>query len=223
MRTRITTVAVAAVVGVAGLTGAAVLAPTLATAADTATSVAEEAGSRLDRIKEALGGLVGDGTITQEQADRVAETLDEALPHRGHGHGPGKHLLREGLGTAAEALGLEPDELRERLRDGSTLADVAETEGVAVEDLVDALVTAAEERLAEAVEDGRVTQERADEIAATLEERLTERIDDPLPRRGDGRGRHGGHGGPGFFGGDDAPEEAPEDAPAEAPEATPTA
>lgn len=72
--------------------------------------------------------------------------------------------------------------------DGTTLADVAEAQGVAVGTLVDALVTAAQERTAKAVEGGTLTQEQADERLADLEERITERInsDAPGPRHGPG-------------------------------------
>jgi hypothetical protein len=144
--------------------------------------------SAVERITEALAGLVDDGSITQAQADEVAATLAEAGlggPH-GHGrHGPGLQLS-----VAAETLGMSEDELREALAaDGATLADVAEEQGVAVPDLVDALVAAGEERIAGAVEDGRLTQEEADQRLADLEARITERVESPLPDR---PGRHHG-------------------------------
>jgi polyhydroxyalkanoate synthesis regulator phasin len=136
--------------------------------------------SAVERITEALSGLVDDGSITQDQADEVAATLAESGIGGGRGgHGPGIDLA-----TAARALGLTEDELRTALEaDDATLADVAEDEGVEVETLVDALVTAAEERIAAAVDDGRLTQDEADERLADLATRITERIDEPLPER----------------------------------------
>ena len=112
----------------------------------------------------------------------------------GHGpHGGMGGMERPGLEAAAETLNLTEDELRSALRDGSSLADIAEEQGVAVEDLVDALVAAAEERLAEAVDNGRITQERADEIAATLPERVAEAVERTWEPRGPGhRGHRGG-------------------------------
>ena len=145
--------------------------------------------SAVERITEALSGLVDDGSITQDQADEVAATLAES-GFGGHGGGPGFGL---GLETAAEALDLTEHELRTALQaDGATLAQVAEDQGVEVDTLVDALVTAAEERIAEAVEDGRLTQAEADERLADLTARITERVNSPLPERGGPR-----RGGPG--------------------------
>ena len=60
-----------------------------------------------------------------------------------------------------------------------------------VDRLIDALVQAQEERIAQAVEDSRLTQEEADERLADLEERITERVDSPV---GDGGRGHGGRG-----------------------------
>jgi lambda repressor-like predicted transcriptional regulator len=155
---------VAAAAGALTLTGLAVAVPAVAAAEDTdgtSTSV-------VDRIKDALSGLVDDGSITQEQADEVATTLDGAGFGR-HGHGGWF-----GLETAAETLGMTEDELRTALdAEGATLAKIAEEKGVAVDRLVDALVTAKQERIAEAVEEG-MPQEVADERLADLEERVTE-------------------------------------------------
>ena len=95
------------------------------------------------------------------------------------------------LDAAAEALGLEEDALRDLLSEGSTLADVAEEQGVAASDLVDALVTAATEHIDAAVADGRLDEDRAEEMKADLETRITEMVEEGLPMRG-----HGGRGGP---------------------------
>ncbi len=149
----------------------------------------ETSTTREDRIRDALAGLVEDGSITDAQADEVATTLAESgLGGHGHGHGGG----RLDLSTAATALDMTEDELREALRaDDTSLADVAGQQGVEVATLVDALVTAQQERIDQAVEDGDLTQERADERLADLEERVTERVNsDDWGHRGPG-GRGG--------------------------------
>ena len=175
---------IAATAGALTLGGLAVAVPAMAEPDGTAPSAVE-------RITEALSGLVSDGSLTQEQADEVATTLSEAgLGDRGGhgGHGGGRLDLR----AAATALGMTDDELRAALEaDGTSLADVAAEQGVEVDVLVDALVTAAEENIAQAVEDGELTQEQADERLADLEERVTERVND------DSRGPGRGPGGPG--------------------------
>ena len=172
---------IATAAGVLTLGGVAVAVPVLADT-DGETSV-------VDRIKSALSGLVDDGSLTQEQADEVATTLSDAgLGHGGHHGGD-----RIGLETAADALGLTEEELRTALEpDGTSLADVAQAQGVDVGTLVDALVQAQQDRIAQAVEDGRLTQAEADQRLADLEARVTERVNSDDPVRG-----HHGRGGQG--------------------------
>ena len=165
---------IATTAGALTLTGLAVAVPALAAPGP------GDGTAAVERITEALSGLVDDGSLTQEQADEVATTLTEAgIAGRGGHHGGGG----PGLAAAADALGMTEAELRTALEaDGTTLADVAEEQGVAVGTLVDALVEAQQERIAQAVEDGRITQEEADERLADLEERITERVNsDTLP------------------------------------------
>ena len=148
----------------------------------------ETATTREDRIREALADMVEDGSITDEQADEVASTLAQVALGGHGGHGDGGRL---DLSAAATALDMTEDELREALQaDDTSLADVAAAQGVDVDALVDALLTAAQERIAQAVEDGDLTQEQADERLADLEARVTERVnsDDRGDRGPGGRG-----------------------------------
>jgi hypothetical protein len=211
---RIAPVGIAGVLGLTGLGVVAVGAP-LAIADGTATTQ-DDAGDanddRLQAIKDALADLVADGTITQDQADKVAAALDdsEALRFGGPG-GPGAHgrMVPLDLEVAADTLGLTPEELRDALAtEGSTLADVAEEQGVGTDTLVDALVAAAEDRIDEAVANGRLSEEEADELKEAVPERVAAAIEREFRwERGHGpRGR--GH--PGDDDGGPA-----EDAPAE--------
>ncbi len=130
----------AASLAVGGLAGATLGAPGVAGA--TGSSVATTASNRAGWVQDALSGLVGDGTITQAQADAVEAALDDARPERGaHRFG---HL---GHGAVADALGVTQDELRAALRDGQTVAEVAEAQGVDVQTVVDAVIADLEDRL----------------------------------------------------------------------------
>lgn len=169
-RTRLTSAAVGAGLGITAVVGLAVGGAGLAGAQDDPTNTtpaddtapADAAPARGARIADALAPLVADGTLTQEQADAVVARLGEAWaerPRHGEGrrheHGPGP-----GGEAAAELLGMTTDELHEALRSGSTLAELAEAEGVAVEDLADAMLAGMEERLADRIERGRGVGER---------------------------------------------------------------
>lgn len=109
------------------------------------------------------------------------------------GRGPGGHgmMLGRGLDTVADALGVTDAELRSALEEGMSIADVAEDQGVDVQEVVDALVAAATERLDQAVEDGRLEEDRAEEIKAALPQRVAAMVErEGLPGRG-GRGPEG--------------------------------
>ncbi len=192
MRTKLVMATAAGALAVGGLAFA------VPAVADDDAPPAEAAASAEDRLRDALSGLVEDGSITQEQADEVATTLSGSGWHGGWGWG--------GSSVVTETLGLSEEELRTALEaDGATLASVAEDQGVAVEDLVAALAEAVRERVATAVEEGRLTQEQADEWLADLETRITEAVQSTGPDGPDGwRGgwRGGWHGG-GWFGGSD--------------------
>jgi polyhydroxyalkanoate synthesis regulator phasin len=174
---------IAGAAGALTLAGLGVALPALADDDDSTPG----ATSSEDRIRDALSGLVTDGSITQDQADEVASTLSDAGVG-GHGpHGGG----RPDLSTAAETLGMTEDELHTALEaDDASLATVAEAQGVAVDDLVTALVQSAQDRVAADVTAGDLTQEEADQRLADLEQRITDRVN----ATGAFDGPHGGHG-----------------------------
>ncbi len=179
---------------------------------DAADQLGVESSDLSDALKQALKNQVDraveSGRLTEEQGARLKERIDSGetpliFPGVGRhggfgpgfGHGFGPHARFGKLETAAGYLGLTQAELREQLREGKTLADVAKAEGKSVDGLVDALVTEAEKKLDEAVEKGRLTEERAAELKAGLEDRMTDLVNGELSFRGKPFGKHGG-----FFG-----------------------
>ncbi len=85
------------------------------------------------------------------------------------------------------------------LHDGSTIAALAEERGVDTEVIVQAQLVVVEGRLAQAVEDGRITEEEAAERLAQAEERITERLKQTAPM-GYGPGQMGRQGARGMGG-----------------------
>ncbi len=104
-----------------------------------------------------------------------------AAPPDGQGNGQGRRGGRM-LATAAEVIGITPQELKTELREGEDLsiADVANNHGVDPTDIVDAVVAKATEKLAEKVDAGDLTQAEADEKLAEIETRVTEKINTPF-------------------------------------------
>ena len=156
----------------------------LRTELESGKTIADVAGEKGVDLQTVIDAVVAAGE--DEHVERVTAFVNgELREHRGHHRG-----FHIGLETAATALGMTTDELREALSaDGATLASVAEAQGVDVQVVIDALVAEAQEHLDQAVADGRITQAEADEKAADLEARITEMVnserpDGPRPFRG---------------------------------------
>jgi hypothetical protein len=125
-----------------------------------------------------LAGLAGATFV-------FAQEPTSPVPFGGHGGGWGRGGFgRGGFGwpgggqwtmfdTAAEALGMTPEELFAELRTGKSLAEIAEAKGVDVQTVQDAMSAARGEArkqaIQQAVEDGRMTQEQADQMLERLE------------------------------------------------------
>jgi hypothetical protein len=203
MNKKLVTIVLASTVGLGALGAAAIpaMADTVSPSPSASSSASGSTGSSTadadrqadiqQRILDDLAGLVSDGTLSQEQADKVAETLASKMPAGGPGGhgGRGGHGGMLGLSTAATAIGITEDELRTELEAGKSIAQVAEAEGVSEQTVIDALVKAAEDHFAEEVASGEHTQAEVDAKLADLEARVTEMVQtEGLPQRG---GPHG--------------------------------
>lgn len=199
-----------AVVGAGGAVAANQLSPS-----EESNAVLEDAAKQLgvdpaklsDALRQALenriDAAVKAGRLTDDQGAAMKQRIEaDDFPlfggpgpgSRGFGHGgPGHRGFRD-LDAAATFLGVEEDALRERLRNGATLADVAKDGGKSVDELVSAIVAATTKRLDESVAAGRVTKAQRDEIVSGLKERTTAIVNGDFPAL---RGREG-FGGPDF-------------------------
>jgi hypothetical protein len=177
------TAALAAVLG-----GGAAVAATGSSPAEESDAIVADAAEQLgvsaqeldaaltEALKNRVDAAVAAGRLTEAQAAELKERIDAGeVPLVGVGPGHGHHRGHHGFvdfEAAASYLGLEEAALRERLRDGETLAEVAAAEGKTAAGLVDALVAAATADLAEKVEAGRITDAQRDAILEDLEPRL---------------------------------------------------
>lgn len=170
----ITAIAASTFGGVAA--GAAFFTPVIAGAQDDAVEAEQAAPERGERISEALQVLVDDGTLTEAQRDAVVETLKNARPDRGEFREPLGQRGPRVAGEIAEILGFEGNEIREALRNGSSIAELAEVQGIESADVVDAIVARAEERLDTAVENGRIDETQAAEMLTRTAERAEDLV-----------------------------------------------
>lgn len=125
------------------------------------------------------GALLFTPSLSGAQEDGTTTSTDAPFQAR---HVRRHHILGGSLEVAAEALGMDVAELREAMRDGKTIADVAEEEGVAIQTVIDALVADATEKL--------------EQLEANLPEKMTALVNGELPAPHHGRHR----GGPRHFG-----------------------
>lgn len=134
---------------------------------------AEGAGET--RAQQRLEAAVANGRITQEQADRLAARAEAGPKRRGPGVGRGPGIGRLGRGpgleVAAEAIGISQSDLREALRSGKSIAEVAADNDVPVQTVIDAVVAGQKAQIDKLVE-------RLPEMA----EKLVERKFDPEVR-----------------------------------------
>jgi DNA-directed RNA polymerase specialized sigma subunit len=111
---------------------------------------------------ERLDAAVADGRIDQATADERIETLPERAADLVNGdldRDLRRHPARPvALRTIAETIGISTDDLRGALRDGQTIAQVAETNGTDPQDVIDALTTRATQRITKAVNGDTVRQ-----------------------------------------------------------------
>jgi polyhydroxyalkanoate synthesis regulator phasin len=141
-------------------------------------------------LKNRIDDAVDDGRLTEEQAEGLKERID-ASEYPGLGpFGHGRHHFWLGLGRfelleeAASYLGTTEAELREQLED-KTLAEIAEEQGKTSQGLVNQLVATQTKRIDEAVDAGRIADERATELKEELAERMQALVDGELRRDGD--------------------------------------
>ncbi len=165
----------------------------LRSALEDGQSIAQVAEANDVDVQAVIDALVGDATEHLEDAiealpERMAEVVErEGLPDRPRHH---RHLFGAGLDAAAEAIGIESEELRAALRDGSSIAEVAEANDVDVQAVIDALVADAAAANDEGVEEGRLTEVVAADRKAELPARIEALVNGERPEGG----RFPGHG-----------------------------
>lgn len=158
-------------------------------AADGKPSLVDDVAARLgvtpDELRAAfkaaltarVDAAVAAGKLTPAQAAKLKQRI-AAGPALGLGarkaFAQRQQAFRDRIAKArahapvAAYLGMTREQLRNELRSGTSLAQIAKERGKSVDGLVAAMLAPVKARLAKAVENGRLTKTRADAILARL-------------------------------------------------------
>ncbi|WP_201002575.1 hypothetical protein [Paenibacillus glycanilyticus] len=138
-------------------------------------------------------------------ADKLLDSKGFAAAGKGFagkGHGHGGAIAFGNKEALAKLLGLTSAELETALKDGQTLAVIADKQGVSLQSVIDLGVKAAQAKLDEALASGKLTQEEYDAKLQAVTDEVTKQVNGEWEapkgvRGGFGSGAHfgGGHGG----------------------------
>jgi hypothetical protein len=117
----------------------------------------------------ALAGAVTAGTAGMAfAADGDSGQAKEPSAQTAHPRLRARHAIG---GVVASTIGIERADLRAALKSGQSVAEIAQAHNVEPQAVVDAVVSAVNQRVDEAVANGRITAERGDTIKGKVAER----------------------------------------------------
>ncbi len=126
-------------------------------------------------IVTGTAGIASAATAPSTTAPSTTATHASA---KAHGHRHLRHrLLRAGAKVAASTIGIDVKTLVEDVRAGQSVADVAKAHDVAPQKVVDAVVTAGNRKIDQAVANGKLSAERATKLKARLPQLVTRVVD----------------------------------------------
>ena len=153
--------------------------------------LAQNLGITVDRLRAAMqqtalqevDAAVAAGRLTAQQAQEIKARINAGEvggfgfgfggrggDHGGRGPGASLDALAQFLGTTADTLRTELN--------GRSLAQVAQTHNRTRDQLIQFLVTAEQQHLAQEIQSGRITQAQADQRLADFRTRVAQKVDE---------------------------------------------
>lgn len=103
-------------------------------------------------------------------------TIDPVKTQQLHHKHSKEHGHKGNWNDLQSILGVDSATLKEELKSGKSLAEIALAKGIASADLAAKMQTSMEARIDQAVKDGKLTPEKADKIKANLKTRIEKTI-----------------------------------------------
>ncbi len=129
-----------------------------------------------------LTGLVAGGSAYAAAPNTGSTTVTAPAPgaHNGPVHqwmkAHRKDARKQAVVIAATTIGITPQTLVADLKSGQSIAQAAVSNGKTAQDVIDALTTAAQARVAQGVTAGQLTQAQADAINAKAPARIAKLV-----------------------------------------------
>lgn len=126
-----------------------------------------------DARLQTIDQLLKDGKITQAQADKMKQEIESGKDFDGFGFherrdfmesGVAKDVSKAVMDAVSKELKKTPEQIKQALRSGQSIADLEKAAGVSDTDLRNAAKAAAKTVLDKAVKDGKITQAEEDDI-----------------------------------------------------------
>ena len=156
-------------------------------------------------LDEKIEALVEAGRLQSDQVDDYKAAAEQRVRDWLAGSYEGKRGKSRGrlgglVAIVSEQTGVSAEDIRARLAEGESLADVIESADGDLAAVTDAAMTGFEERLAAAIENGKVSADQAEELRQGMRDRIETALQaDGGPGckgrgKSDGRGWGHGHG-----------------------------
>jgi hypothetical protein len=120
----------------------------------------------------------GDGSGSGTNDGQTSTSQPAAKGHRGLR----RQAIKISATAAAAAIGVDVSELKTAVQGGQTVAQFAQSKNVETKTVVDAIEKALNDRLDQAVADGKVTAERAAKAKGRIPQ-LADRLVNSVPKR----------------------------------------
>ncbi len=118
-----------------------------------------------------------------EQAKQKVPALANRFVNETKSHRRGHRVLKDAVQAAAKEIGVSENDLKEALKDGKSIAQVAQDHNKSVDDVVDTVVKAATSDIDQALKDGKLDSQKADQIKQKLPDRAKQLVNRE-PKRG---------------------------------------
>ena len=157
----------------------------------------------LTGLDDKVAALVEAGRLESDQVEDFKATAEQRVRDWLAGSYEGRRGKSRGrvvgkanglISIVSEQTGVSVDDVRAKLSEGNSLADVVEEAEGDLTEVTDAAMDAFESRLAAAIENGRLTSDKADELRESMRERIESALEADGGAHMKGRGKSGHRG-----------------------------